>query len=59
MSAIETLFCRREVSLIGSTSFGFAQNMIRDPRQTPQKMIRFDDSMKLTLNDLSPLLKNK
>ena len=30
MSAIETLACRREMSLIGSTSFGFAQNTIRD-----------------------------
>ena len=28
LSAIETLTCRREMSLIGSTSFGFAQNTI-------------------------------
>ena len=26
LSAIETLICCREMSLIGSTSFGFAQN---------------------------------
>ena len=25
---IETVICRREISLIGSTSFGFAQNTI-------------------------------
>ena len=30
LSAIETLICRREMSLIGSTSFGFAQNTILD-----------------------------
>ena len=29
LSAIETLICRREMSLIGSTSFGFAQNDTR------------------------------
>ena len=28
VSAIETLACRREMSLTGSTSFGFAQNTI-------------------------------
>ena len=28
MSAIEALICRRKMSLIGSTSFGFAQNTI-------------------------------
>ena len=28
LNAIETLICRREMSLIGSTSFGFAQNTI-------------------------------
>ena len=28
LSAIETLICRREMSLIGSNSFGFAQNTI-------------------------------
>ena len=27
---IETLICRREMSLIGSTSFNFAQNTIHD-----------------------------
>ena len=30
LSAIETLICRREMSLKGSTSFGFAQNTIHD-----------------------------
>ena len=30
LSAIETRVCRREVSLIGSTSAGFAQNTIHD-----------------------------
>ena len=30
LSAIETLICRREMGLIGSTSFGFAQNTIHD-----------------------------
>ena len=30
LSAIEILTCRREISLIGSTSFGFAQNTIHD-----------------------------
>ena len=29
-SAIETLVCSREMSLIGFTSFGFAQNTIHD-----------------------------
>ena len=28
LSAIETLICRREMCLLGSTSFGFAQNTI-------------------------------
>ena len=28
LSAIEKLVCRREMSLIGSASFGFAQNTI-------------------------------
>ena len=28
LSAIERLICRREMSLIASTSFGFAQNTI-------------------------------
>ena len=27
---METLICRREMSLIGYTSFGFAQNKIHD-----------------------------
>ena len=30
LRAIETLICRGEMSLIGSTSFGFAQNKIHD-----------------------------
>ena len=30
----QTLVCRREMSLIGSTSFGFAQNMIHDFQNT-------------------------
>ena len=28
LNAIETLICRREMSLVGSTAFGFAQNTI-------------------------------
>ena len=34
LSAIETLICRRKMSLIGFTSFGFAQNMIHDFHNT-------------------------
>ena len=34
LSAIETLVCRREMSLIGSTSFGFAQNTTHDFQNT-------------------------
>ena len=34
LSAIETLVCRREMSLIGITSFGFAQNTIHDFQNT-------------------------
>ena len=30
LSAIKILICRREMSLIGSTSYDFAQNMIHD-----------------------------
>ena len=30
MSAIETLICRREMCLLGSSSLGFAQNTIND-----------------------------
>ena len=49
LSTIGTIICRREMSLIGSTSFGFAQNTMHDfqntvfnskwhcPRQMPQK----------------------
>ena len=33
-SAIERLTCRREMSLIGSASFGFAQNTMHDFRNT-------------------------
>ena len=34
LSALKTLVCRREMSLTGSTSFGFAQNMIYDFQNT-------------------------
>ena len=34
LSATETLTCRREMSLIGSTYFGFAQNTIYDFQNT-------------------------
>ena len=34
LSAIETLICRREMSFIASTSFGFAQNTITDFQNT-------------------------
>ena len=34
LSAIERLICRREMSLIGSTSFGFVQNTIHDFQNT-------------------------
>ena len=34
LSAIETLICLREMSLIGSTSFGFAQNTMLDFQNT-------------------------
>ena len=34
LSVIERLICRREMSLIGSTSFGFAQNTIHDFQNT-------------------------
>ena len=34
LSAIETLTCLREMSLIGSTSFGFAQNTMLDFQNT-------------------------
>ena len=34
MSDTETLICRREMSLIGSTSFGFAQKKIHDFQNT-------------------------
>ena len=30
LGVIETLICHKEISLIGSTSFGFAQNTIHD-----------------------------
>ena len=33
-SAIKTLICHRETSLIGSTSFSFAQNTIQDFQNT-------------------------
>ena len=34
---METLICRREMNLIGSTSFGFAQNMIHGFQNTVLK----------------------
>ena len=34
LSAVERLICHREMTLIGSTSFGFAQNMIHDFENT-------------------------
>ena len=34
LSAIERLIWRREMSLIGSTSFGFAQNTMHDFQNT-------------------------
>ena len=34
LSATETLICRKEMSLIGPTSFGFAQNKIHDFQNT-------------------------
>ena len=34
LSAIETHICHREMSLIGSTSFGFSQNTIHDFQNT-------------------------
>ena len=34
LRAIETLICRRKLSLIGCTSFGFAQNTIHDFQNT-------------------------
>ena len=34
MSALETRICRREMSLLGSTSFGFAQNTIQGFQNT-------------------------
>ena len=34
LSAFETLNCHREMSLIGSSSFGFAENRIHDFENT-------------------------
>ena len=34
LNAIEGLYCHREMSLIGSTSFGFAQDTIHDSQNT-------------------------
>ena len=39
LSAIETLTCRREMSLLGSASFGFAQNTIHDFQNTVFELI--------------------
>ena len=63
LSAIETLICRREMSLIGSTSFGFAQNTIHDfqntvlnskwhcLRQMPQKLCSLTLPLLLTTQE--------
>ena len=37
LSAIERLICRREISLLGSTSFNFTQNMMHDFQNTVLK----------------------
>ena len=37
LSAIETLICRREMTLIGSTFFGSAQNTLHDFQNTVLK----------------------
>ena len=42
LSAIETLICHREMSLIGSTSFGFAQNTIDTRPHCTHSGIVFD-----------------
>ena len=34
MGVLQTLICGREMSLMGSTSFSFAQNTIHDIRNT-------------------------
>ena len=34
VNTIETVICSREINLIGSTSFGFAQNTIHDFENT-------------------------
>ena len=39
LSAMETLICHREMSLIGSTSLGFAQNTIHDFQNTISELI--------------------
>ena len=38
MNVTETLICRREISLMGSTYFGFAQNTIHDFQNTVFKL---------------------
>ena len=47
-ASIESLICRREMSVIGSTSFGFAQNTIHDFQHTvlTHSGIVFDKSHK-------------
>ena len=39
LSAIRILICRREMTLIGSTSFGFAQDKIHDFQNTLIELI--------------------
>ena len=57
LSAIGTLICRREMSLIGSTSFGFAQNTMHDFQNTvlkTQSGIVFDKcNKKLILDNMT------
>ena len=55
LSVIETLICRREKSLIGSTSFGFAQNTIHDfqkKRYWTHSDIVLDKCHKIRINTL-------
>ena len=42
LSATETLICRREMSLTGCISFGFAQNTIHDFQNTVMNSLSLD-----------------
>ena len=53
VSAIETFICRRGMSLIGSTSFGFAQNTIHDFSKYSIKLIVALSSTNATKNRYS------